>query len=69
MIQYNWDLFYGIYNTITEHNPRQTHYLSSILNYCDMVNHESRVESLKAGVESLKARVQIHELRVQMHEL
>ena len=38
-------------------------------NYSDMVKHELRVESLKAGVESLKARVQIHELRPQIHEL
>ena len=28
-----FDLFYDIYNTITEHNQRQTHYLSLILNF------------------------------------
>ena len=32
----NLDLFYDIYNTITQHNQRQTHYLSSILNYFDL---------------------------------
>ena len=31
MIHDNLDLFYDIYNTITEHNRRQNHYLSSIL--------------------------------------
>ena len=30
------DLFYDIYNTINEDNQRQTHYLSSILNYFDI---------------------------------
>ena len=33
MIHHNLDLFYNIYNTVTEHNRRQTHYLSSVLNY------------------------------------
>ena len=28
-----FDLFYDIYNTITEHSQRQTHYLSLILNF------------------------------------
>ena len=32
----NLDLFYDIYNTITQHNQRQTHYLSSILTYFDL---------------------------------
>ena len=32
MIHHNSNLFYDIYNTITEHNQRQTHYLSSTLN-------------------------------------
>ena len=32
MIHHDWDLFYDIDNTITEHNQRQTHYLSLILN-------------------------------------
>ena len=30
------DLFCGIYNTINEHNLRQTHYLSSVTNYFNM---------------------------------
>ena len=33
MINHDSDLFYDIYNTINEHNRRQTHYRSSILNY------------------------------------
>ena len=32
MIHHNSNLFYDIYNTITEHNQRQTYYLSSTLN-------------------------------------
>ena len=32
MIHHNSNLFYDIYNTITEHNQGQTHYLSSTLN-------------------------------------
>ena len=31
MIHHNSNLFYDIYNTINEHNQRQTHYRSSIL--------------------------------------
>ena len=33
MIHFNLDLFYDIYNTITEHNQRQTHYILLISNY------------------------------------
>ena len=36
MMHRNWDLFNDIYNTVTEHNQRQIHYLSSILNYFDI---------------------------------
>ena len=36
IIHHDLDLFYDIYNTITRHNWRQTHYLSSILNYFDI---------------------------------
>ena len=36
MIDHSLDLFYDIYNTIFEHNQRQTHYLSSIINYFDI---------------------------------
>ena len=36
MIHHNSDLFSDIYNTINEDNPRQTHYLLSILNYFDI---------------------------------
>ena len=36
MIHYDLDSFYDIFNTITEHNLRQNHYLSSILNYFDI---------------------------------
>ena len=36
MIHHDWNLFYDIYNTITIHNQRQTHYLLSILNYFDI---------------------------------
>ena len=36
MIHRNLDLFYEICNTITEHNGRQTHYLSLIPNYYDI---------------------------------
>ena len=36
MIHHDWSLFYDIYNTITKHNRRQSHYLSSILNYFDI---------------------------------
>ena len=43
MIHYNSDLFYDIYNTINEHNWRQTHYLSSILNYFDISNVQLEV--------------------------
>ena len=35
-IQHDWNLFYEICNTTTEHNWRQTHYLSMILNYFDI---------------------------------
>ena len=36
MIQHNSDLFYDIYNTINDHNRRQTHSFSSIFpNYFD----------------------------------
>ena len=35
-IHHDSDLFYDIYNTIHEHNRRQTHYFSSILNYFDI---------------------------------
>ena len=43
-IHLNLDLFYDIYNTITEHNRRQSHYLSLIPNYFDiylLVNQKS----------------------------
>ena len=36
MIHYDLNLFYDIYNTITEHNWIQTHYLSSTVNCFDM---------------------------------
>ena len=36
MIYRHSDLFYDIYNTINEHNGRQTHYFSLILNYFDI---------------------------------
>ena len=36
MIHHDWNLFYDIYSTITEHNQRQTHYLSSIINTFDI---------------------------------
>ena len=37
MIHHDSDLFYDIYNTINEHNGRQTQYLLLIsLNYFDM---------------------------------
>ena len=36
MIHHDSDLFYDIYNTIIEHNQRQSHYPSSILNYFDI---------------------------------
>ena len=42
MIQHDSDLFYDIYNTITEHNQRQTHYLSLIPNYFDIFLSESK---------------------------
>ena len=35
MIRHDCDLFYGIYNTIVEHNQRQNHYLLLIPNYSD----------------------------------
>ena len=36
MIQHDSEIFYGIYNTINEHNQRQTQYLLLILNYSDI---------------------------------
>ena len=36
MIYHDSDLFYETYNTITEHNQRKTHYLSSIPYYFDI---------------------------------
>ena len=39
MVDHNLDLFYNIYNNITEHNRRQNHYLSSIVNYFDIYFH------------------------------
>ena len=33
MIYHNSNLFYDIDNTINEHNQRQTHYISLILNF------------------------------------
>ena len=36
MIRHDCDLFYGIYNTIVEHNQRQNHYLLLIPNYSDI---------------------------------
>ena len=36
LIHHGLDLFYDIYNTINDYNQRQTHYLSSILNYFDV---------------------------------
>ena len=36
MMHYDWDLFYGIYNTNTKHYQRQTSYLSLIPNYFDI---------------------------------
>ena len=36
MIHHNLDLFYGICNTITENNRRQTHFLLLIANYFDI---------------------------------
>ena len=36
MIHLNLTLFYDIYNTTTEHNRRETHYLSVIPNYFDI---------------------------------
>ena len=36
MIHHDSNLVYDIYNTITEHNQKQAHYLSSILNYFDI---------------------------------
>ena len=36
MIQQDSDLFDDIYNTMNEHNQRQIHYLSLILNYLDV---------------------------------
>ena len=36
MIHYDSDLFYDIYNTITENNQGQTNYLSLIVNYFDI---------------------------------
>ena len=36
MIHSDSDLFYDFYNTITEYNQRQTHYLSLIPNYFDI---------------------------------
>ena len=45
MIHYGLDLFYGINNTLTAHNQRQTHYLSSILNYLISSLSESKGSS------------------------
>ena len=36
MIHHDLDLFYDIYNILKEHNRRQTHYVSSIVNCFDM---------------------------------
>ena len=36
MIHHTLDLFYDNYNTITQHNQRQNHYLSSTVNYFDI---------------------------------
>ena len=36
MIHPNWNLFYDIYNAITEHDRSHTHYVSSIENYFDI---------------------------------
>ena len=36
MIHHDLDLIYDIYNAITEHNRRQTHYLLSIVNFFDI---------------------------------
>ena len=36
MTHHHLELFYYIYNTINEHNQRQTHYLSSIPSYLDI---------------------------------
>ena len=36
MIHHDLDSFYDIYNAVTEHNQRQTHYLSSIVNFFDI---------------------------------
>ena len=36
MIHHDFDLFYDIHNTINEHNQRQNHYFSLILNYFDI---------------------------------
>ena len=36
MIHHDSDFFYDINNTINEHNRRQNHYLSLLLNYFDI---------------------------------
>ena len=36
MIHHDSNLFYNVYNSINEHNWRQTHYLSLISNYFDI---------------------------------
>ena len=36
MAHHDFDFFDDIYNTINEHNQRQTHNLSSIPNYFDI---------------------------------
>ena len=42
MIHHTWDLFYGIHNTITEHNERQTYLLSIGCKYRVWIHSEMR---------------------------
>ena len=53
MIHHNLDLFYDIYNTIIEHNQRQTHYLTSISNYFDIFFEMNEKVFITLSVSSL----------------
>ena len=54
MIHQDSDLFYDIFNTIIEHNKKQTHYPSSILNYFDIYFlSASRGSSIISSASSL----------------
>ena len=45
IFHHDWDLFYDIYNIITKHSWRQTHYFSAILSCFDIFSRSSFIIS------------------------